>query len=58
MRAITTPVEREERLNICQQCDKLKIVAEVKVCGACKCPLATKTVLVPSKCPLNKWRIL
>lgn len=58
MKVITTPQEKQDRLDTCHACDKFVIKATLEVCGACNCPLATKTSLVLSKCPLDKWKII
>jgi glutamate racemase len=59
MKIITNKIEREERLDICKGCEHYKLIKNViEVCGTCNCPLATKTALVLSKCPLNKWVVL
>lgn len=59
----------EKRLNICDGCTEKRIMnslgqyivtainsqASIYVCGACSCPLASKTINKQSVCPLGKW---
>jgi hypothetical protein len=46
----------EARWNICDSCDKKKLVTSVPICGACGCPLSKKIFTMENdSCPLNKW---
>jgi hypothetical protein len=45
----------EQRIEICNTCDKLKIVFTTKICSACGCVLAAKVLLPNATCPMNKW---
>ena len=46
----------EARWNICNSCDKKKIVATIPICGECGCPLSKKIFTMENdSCPLNKW---
>ena len=43
---------RNERLEICNQCEYLTITRQ---CSKCGCFVDGKTLLSSSKCPLKKW---
>lgn len=47
----------ENRLNICNSCDKIYLDTVVNKlrCGECKCFIGFKTANLNKKCPLNKW---
>lgn len=44
--------KRQERVDICNECDKL---TALKMCQMCGCIMPFKTWLKDSKCPLGKW---
>jgi len=56
-------VSREEinrRKEICEGCDKKKIVAGCLKCGECGCLIMAKSRLTKEKggtCPLNRWEV-
>ena len=41
------------RYPICKNCEKFN--NQLKLCIECKCFMPLKTLLLHSKCPLNKW---
>lgn len=43
---------RNERLDLCQSCDKYN---KLKFCSECGCFMPAKISLYQTKCPLNKW---
>jgi hypothetical protein len=43
---------RQERVEICNNCDKLTVL---KTCKECGCIMPFKTWLKISTCPLKKW---
>lgn len=44
---------KEQRINICKECDQfIKITSQCKMCG---CYMPAKTALSGSTCPLRKW---
>lgn len=45
------------RRAICGACEFKKIIPVLNrdVCGACGCPILSKTELANSKCPKGKW---
>ncbi len=46
----------EARWNICQSCDKKKLLATIPICGSCGCPLSKKIFTMENdSCPLSKW---
>lgn len=45
----------QRRLEVCNNCDKLKIKFTTRICGECGCILKVKAVLKQFKCPLDKW---
>jgi hypothetical protein len=48
----------EERLRICKQCPKVKIVAGLLMqCQMCGCIMNAKARLEKSQCPIGKWPI-
>ena len=50
----------EERLEICKECDSVKMFLEQfggMVCGECGCVLNMKARIESATCPLNKWII-
>lgn len=48
----------EQRIKICESCDKLKHKFITKICGECGCILDIKARVSFFKCPLNKWEIV
>mgnify|MGYP005991730057 CR=1 FL=1 len=50
------PLEiKEKRLNICKNCEHVKITMGVIVCKKCNCIMKAKTRFARSKCPIGKW---
>lgn len=45
----------KKRLEICNNCDKLKIKFTTRFCGECGCILAVKAAIKSFNCPLDKW---
>ena len=45
----------QKRLEVCNNCDKLKIKFITRICGECGCILAVKAAIKGFKCPLDKW---
>lgn len=43
-----------KRMEICRTCDKFK--PDNKKCLVCRCFMDYKTLLLDSKCPLDKWQ--
>jgi len=43
---------RNQRMDICNSCDRLSIL---KFCKECGCIMPVKTYLSFAKCPLSKW---
>jgi hypothetical protein len=58
MAIITTPQQKQERLDICAKCEHKIVYMSIDACGLCKCPLGGKTTLGYAKCPANKWPII
>ncbi len=54
-----SPEERMRRLDICAGCEFAKVSRiagrDIARCGACGCPLATRTLLKDVHCPKGKW---
>jgi hypothetical protein len=48
-------MDSSKRLEVCNTCDKLKIVFMTRTCGVCNCIVAAKVLLPNAACPLNKW---
>nr|DAG89424.1 MAG TPA: Malignant T-cell-amplified sequence 1, Density-regulated, ribosome, zinc binding, tRNA [Crassvirales sp.] len=44
-----------KRSTICNSCENLKIIANIKYCGICGCPIKTLTRVPEEKCHVNKW---
>ena len=44
---------KEERLRICQECDKFFV--PTSTCKVCGCFMKLKTTYDKARCPLNKW---
>lgn len=44
---------KEERLRICQECDKFFV--PTSICQVCGCLMKIKTAYAKAACPLNKW---
>jgi len=56
MKLMTSPAERARRRNVCVTCPHVQMVAKKPIlCGACGCPLATKTRFKRATCPVGKW---
>lgn len=49
---LATVEVRNERIEICKQCDK---ITELKFCSECNCFMPAKTWLKTKECPLKKW---
>lgn len=49
----TTSEQRNDRLDICKDCDEL--FKPTRTCKHCGCFMALKTWLKDATCPLNKW---
>ena len=45
--------EREQRLNICRECDKL--IKATFQCSECGCFMKIKTRIKDAECPIGKW---
>jgi hypothetical protein len=45
-------LDRNQRMDICNSCDRLSIL---KFCKECHCLMPVKTYLSFAKCPLGKW---
>lgn len=43
----------EKRLAICKDCDQF--VERTSRCNKCGCAMKYKSLILSSKCPLNKW---
>lgn len=43
----------DQRLSICQQCDRF--IAKTSQCRECGCIMAMKTRVTIATCPLKKW---
>ena len=48
--------QKQERLNICESCDKMN--KDNKTCNECGCYLDIKTGWATESCPLGKWSAL
>lgn len=48
------PEIAEERLSICNGCDKL--IKATKTCKECGCFMSAKTKLPNAECPIGKWQ--
>ena len=46
---------RQERLDICNSCDKFN--STTKFCTNCICHIPSKSLFYYSECPLDKWPI-
>ena len=47
---------QKERLNICNQCDHVRLKKTMYIrCTKCGCFLKPKTRLLNQKCPIDKW---
>lgn len=49
----TTTSVRDERLNICKDCDRL--FKPTRTCRECGCFMAVKTWLKDATCPIGHW---
>lgn len=49
----TTKEKRNERLDICNGCDRL--FKATKTCKECGCFMSLKTWLKDATCPIDKW---
>jgi hypothetical protein len=45
-------IDRNQRMKICESCEKLSIL---KFCKECNCLMPVKTYLNFASCPLGKW---
>jgi hypothetical protein len=52
---ITMSSLSEQRLKVCETCDKLKTFVNVRQCGQCGCILTIKAAIKVFNCPLGKW---
>lgn len=50
---IANPETIEERLKICQSCDKLN--KALGICKECGCIVNLKTRFAVAQCPIDKW---
>lgn len=46
---------REERKNICNNCEHKKMAVVFEICNLCKCPIFKK-VKRDNGCPIGKWK--
>lgn len=44
------------RREICNDCDKIKVLIGVKVCSECGCSIWGKTMIPNAECPIGKWK--
>jgi hypothetical protein len=58
MSIITTPKQKQDRLDICNKCEYKITYMSIDACGKCNCPLGGKTTLAYANCPDNRWPIL
>ena len=49
------PAQRQERLEICAQCEHRLFNGGLLTCKKCGCAMRFKTWLKGASCPLNKW---
>ena len=43
-----------QRMDVCQQCDKL---SSLGICGECGCVMAFKVTVKTAACPKSKWGV-
>lgn len=55
---ITSREDRKIRLAICAKCIHSTETLGMKVCGACRCPLSSKSILAQSTCPHGYWPLI
>jgi len=61
MRLLINSKQQKTRIDACQQCPEytLKKVSYARVsfyrCARCGCPIASKTKVLISQCPLGRW---
>ena len=48
-----SPIVREQRINICNQCEEK--IDYLNVCNKCVCYIPWKTWFNNTECPKNKW---
>jgi len=46
---------KEQRIEICNRCEKQWIKFTTKICGECGCIIQIKASIKSFKCPLGKW---
>jgi len=46
----------DDRIRICQGCEKNYWVGRTLWCSICKCFIPAKATIKEEKCPLDKWR--
>ncbi len=44
------------RREICNNCDRIKILLGVKICSECGCSIWGKTMIPNAECPIGKWK--
>lgn len=58
-RVVASPEQRLERLAICEECPHAIVSRiagrDIARCGACGCPLASRTHFKNVHCPKGKW---
>jgi len=47
--------ERQERLDVCSNCDKFN--KTINFCSECGCHIPSKSLFWFSECPLDKWKV-
>lgn len=48
-------IVRQERLSICNTCEKKQKFLTIDQCGVCNCLIPFKVSFKGASCPLNKW---
>jgi hypothetical protein len=46
----------QERLAVCQRCDRREAIGPIWKCGICNCLLHLKAAAAPSVCPDYQWK--
>lgn len=54
---LTTESEKQQRLALCNSCEKNIELQSGKLCNACACPIDYVITYKFKNCPLNKWSI-
>tara|TARA_R100000353_G_scaffold67651_1_gene52587 strand:- start:10474 stop:10635 length:162 start_codon:yes stop_codon:yes gene_type:complete len=49
-------LERDRKLNICNNCDKYN--KSMKICSICKCVMPLKVFIKGNTCPINKHEVI